>query len=224
MARYAVLVAPSANRVYSGDAARLMTAELAVLSGAYLDGTVSEPEPQTIGGLDYLVFAAPGLDERATRVVSNLSSVYAVFEVKQHLDKGHLEYAGAKAASVRRLRRTSVGFPTANGPAAPRKQPRILAGILALDSGWIPMVGGPLIKVLGARPAEEQIDLALALRAGAFEVTDPASPADVTPCEDPGVALIFFVLRLLKRLQDMATVGAMDLDEYTNRVWPLKSS
>lgn len=146
-------------------------------------------------------------------------SVYAVFEVKQHLDKGHLQYAGAKAASVRRLRRTSVGFPTATGPAAPRTPPRILAGILALDSGWHPMFGQPLIEVLTARPAEEQVDLALALRAGAFEVPNPASPSDVTVCDDSGVALIFFVLRLLKRLQEMATVGAMDLDEYTSRVW-----
>lgn len=151
-------------------------------------------------------------------------SVYAVFEVKQHLDKGYLEYAGAKAASVRRLRRTSVGFPTANGPAAPRTPPRIIAGILALDSGWSPMFGEPLFKVLGARSVDEQIDLALALRAVAFEVPDPASAANVTACDDPGVALIFFVLRLLKRLQDMATVGAMDLDDYTSRVWPLEPS
>lgn len=147
-------------------------------------------------------------------------SVYAVFEVKQHLDKGHLEYAGAKAASVRRLRRTSVGFPTATGVAPPRTPPRILAGILALDSGWSPMFGNPLTGALGERQTDEQIDLALALRAGSFEVLDPASPSDITACDDPDVALIFFALRLLKRLQGMATVGAMDLDEYTSTVWP----
>jgi hypothetical protein len=40
-------------------------------------------------------------------------------------------------------------------------------------------------------------------------------------CSDAaGSALIFFALRLLKRLQDMATVGAMDLDAYTRAVWP----
>ena len=147
-------------------------------------------------------------------------SVYAAFEVKQHLDKGHLEYAGDKAASVRRLRRTSVGFPTATGVAGARTPPRILAGILALDSAWSPMFGQPLTGALDERPADEQIDLALALRAGAFEAPDPASPSAITACDDPDVALIFFALRLLKRLQDMATVGAMDLDEYTNAVWP----
>lgn len=80
MARYAVLVAPSANRVYSGDAARLMAAELSVLSGAYLDGSVGDAAATTIGGVDYLTFEGPQLDERAVRVVSNLSSVYAIFE------------------------------------------------------------------------------------------------------------------------------------------------
>jgi hypothetical protein len=145
--------------------------------------------------------------------------VYAVFEVKQHVDKGYIEYAGAKTASVRRLRRTSAGFSTANGPAVPRRPPRILGGILALDSGWRPMFGQPLLDALAARSTEEQLDLGLALQSGAFEVPDATRSSTMTVCDDPGIALIFFALRLLKRLQDMATVGAMDLDEYTARIW-----
>lgn len=80
MARHLLLVAPSANRVYSGDAARLMAGELAVLSQAYLDGALGEAEPTRIAGVDYLAFEGPSLDEEAVAVVSNLSSLFAIFE------------------------------------------------------------------------------------------------------------------------------------------------
>lgn len=146
-------------------------------------------------------------------------SVYAVFEVKQSINKGYIEYASDKIASVRRLRRTSVGFETATGRATPRMPPRILGGVLALNSDWSPMLGDPLRAVLGTRTPDQQVDLALALRAGAFEVRDPTRPSELAICNDPGTALIFLALRLLKRLQDMATVGAMDLDAYTAAVW-----
>lgn len=80
--RHLVLVAPSANRVYSGDAARLMAAELRVLGDALAPGAFTGAEPVTVGGVDYLAVDtaddAP-LAGDALRVVSNLSSVYAVF-------------------------------------------------------------------------------------------------------------------------------------------------
>lgn len=81
--RHLVLVAPSANRVYSGDAARLMAAELRVLGDALAPGVFTGAEQVTVGGVDYLAVDtaddAP-LAGDALRVVSNLSSVYAVFE------------------------------------------------------------------------------------------------------------------------------------------------
>ena len=147
-------------------------------------------------------------------------SVYAVFEVKQSVNKGYIEYASDKVASVRRLQRTSVAFATATGRAEPRTPPRILGGLLALNSDWAPIIGDPLQAILGSRTPDQQLDLGLALRAGAFEVPDPAEPSRLASCDDAGSALIFFALRLLKRLQDMATVGAMDLDAYTRAVWP----
>lgn len=147
-------------------------------------------------------------------------SVYAVFEVKQDISKRHIKYAGDKIASVRRLDRTSVGFPTATGLAERREPQRILGGLVTLDSGWSPMFGQPLLDALSARSKDARVDLGLALRAGAFEVPSPDAPAELSRCDDAGVALIFFMLRLLKRLQAMATVGAMDLDAYTRAVWP----
>lgn len=145
-------------------------------------------------------------------------SVYAVFEIKQQTTKAHIEYAGKKVASVRRLHRTSVGFMTANGRATARQPPRILSGLLTLSSGWTPPHGEPLHDALRARVPEEVLDLGIALRAGAFEAPNPQHPGQLAICADPNAALIFLVLRLLKRLQDMATIGAMDLDQYTQAV------
>jgi hypothetical protein len=147
-------------------------------------------------------------------------SVYAVFEIKQAINRGHIAYAGDKIASVRRLEPTSVGFPSALGPVERVVPPRILGGLLTLNSGWTPMFGQPLRDALANRTEDQQVDLALALRGGAFEVPAPDQPSELTVCDDPSLALIFFALRLLKRLQAMATVGAMDLDAYTRAVWP----
>ena len=44
-------------------------------------------------------------------------SVYAAIEVKQEIDKSTIEYAGSKAASVRKLKRTNASFATTKRPA-----------------------------------------------------------------------------------------------------------
>ena len=48
-------------------------------------------------------------------------SVYAVIEVKQELNKANLNYAGEKAASVRKLSRTSAEIPFAGGIYRPHQ-------------------------------------------------------------------------------------------------------
>jgi hypothetical protein len=141
-------------------------------------------------------------------------SVYAVFEIKQTLNKPHLEYAGDKIASVRRLRRTTVGFGTATGDAPPQQPKRILGGLLALNSEWSPPFGQPLSNTLNGREPEQVVDFGCALSAGTFEAEDPEQPSQLWISDDPSTSLIFFTLRLLKRLQTMATVTAMDYAAY----------
>jgi hypothetical protein len=181
-----------------------------------VDGGISEQLDVVIHDRHY----SPLLFEVGGAHFVPAESVYAVFEVKQAINRGDIEYAGDKIESVRRLRRTSVGFATATGRAQPRTPPRILGGLLALNSDWSPMLGSPLRDALDSRTTDQQVDLGIAVRAGAFEVPDPSLPTKLTGCDDAGSALIFLVLRLMKRLQDMATVGAMDLDAYTQAVWP----
>jgi SAM-dependent methyltransferase len=65
----ALLVRPAANRVYGRDAARLLAAELAAVTGVAAERT-------TIAGLPYLTFDVP--DDLAA--VAALSATYALFE------------------------------------------------------------------------------------------------------------------------------------------------
>lgn len=70
-------------------------------------------------------------------------SVYAVLEVRQEFNGANVAYAAEKAASVRKLRRTSAPIPHAGGKFDPIVPPPILAGILTLDSEWKPAFGKP---------------------------------------------------------------------------------
>lgn len=139
-------------------------------------------------------------------------SVYAVFEAKQDLTKEHIEYAGAKAASVRRLFRTTAPVPYVEGAYKAKEPPRILAGILAYGSDWTPPMGDALVKSLVERPERERLDLGCAVAHGAFETT--YEPDIQVVAYDEKEALIAFLVRLLARLQAMGTVPAIDYNEY----------
>jgi len=85
MPQYAILVHPSANRVYAQHAARLMRGELLALDGLLLDGRLGAlggPVERTMGGVGYLVVPAPDLTEDELRVLGNLSSLLALFELR----------------------------------------------------------------------------------------------------------------------------------------------
>jgi hypothetical protein len=145
--------------------------------------------------------------------------VYAVLEVKQKINKEQVEYAAKKIASVRRLTRTSAPIPHAGGVYEPRPLPRILGGILTLESDWSPLFGDPLRQTLAARNEDEALDLGCVLRHGGFEAPNPSQPGSLA-ATGKETAVIFFTLRLLKRLQAMATVPAIDYDAYAATVWP----
>ncbi len=141
-------------------------------------------------------------------------SVYAVFEVKQTLDKETVGYAAEKAGSVRRLRRTSVPIVHAGGVSAPRKPFPIIAGLLALESGWRSGLGPSFVKMIRGLPEDSQLDLGCALRHGGFEITYPEAGIPHIAQSTGQTALVFFFLRLLQQLQRRGTVTAMDLSEY----------
>lgn len=141
-------------------------------------------------------------------------SVYAVFEVKQKLEKSTVRDAGEKAASVRDLHRTSDTFIWAGGRMEARPPIPILSGLLCFQSGWSPPFGDPLIESLADLSENQRLDLVCALTHGSFEAQYPESASPRLDLSAPDAALIFFFLRLLERLQQVGTVTAMKIREY----------
>lgn len=149
-------------------------------------------------------------------------SVYAVFEVKQALNSTYMEYTGEKIKSVRELKRTSTSIISANGQAHPKKPQPIISGILTLDSEWKAPIAKTVVDNLIKRPKIEQIDLICCLNYGSFSITyNDRLPSDVAYV-DQDEALIFFFLELLRRLQLMGTVPAIDISEYAKVLSPNK--
>ncbi|MFH0815290.1 MAG: DUF6602 domain-containing protein [Methanobacteriota archaeon] len=140
-------------------------------------------------------------------------SVYAVFEVKQSLDKKMIQYAGEKAASVRKLYRTSAEIPHAGGKYAPQKPKPIFAGILSLDSKWKPMFGSPIKEALANFKDSERLDFICALKNGSSEISYNANGPVIDESEKKD-ALVFFFLKLLARLQQVGTCPAIEFPEY----------
>lgn len=82
MTAYGLLVSPSHNRVYAQAAAGLVKAELTVFSERALDGRVRDIRETAIGGVPYVTFTADELSEQDVRLLSNLSSLYALFQIE----------------------------------------------------------------------------------------------------------------------------------------------
>ncbi len=79
--RWAVLVRPSANRVYDGEAPALLRAELAVLAEEVLAGALTGPRTTTLAGLDYVTFAGAAAEPSVRAHLARLSSAYALFRL-----------------------------------------------------------------------------------------------------------------------------------------------
>lgn len=141
-------------------------------------------------------------------------SVYAAFEVKQDMDAGQIDYAGKKIASLRRLHRTSLPIKHAGGKFEPKKPERILGGLLCLESNWNPPFGEPLEDAIKRLPGDGRLDIGCAVQHGIFEVAYNDFEPPVLTAKLTGCSLALFVLRLIARLQDMATVPCLDVMAY----------
>jgi len=137
-------------------------------------------------------------------------SVYAVLEAKQVLNANNVEYAQGKVASVRRLHRTSLTIPTANGLVGPKPLHHILGGIVSLDSEWSPAMGQPLLDKLSTKDDGRIIDIGCVVSAGIFERTFDDTLV-LSLGEHAGAR---FLLTLVAKLQEIATVPMMDVRAY----------
>jgi SAM-dependent methyltransferase len=81
MAQYALLILPSANRVYAESAVALTQAEVLAFDRAVLGGRLRDVGTRVVANVPYVTFEVDGIGERDAAVLGNLSSVYALFEV-----------------------------------------------------------------------------------------------------------------------------------------------
>jgi len=153
-------------------------------------------------------------------------SVYAAFEVKQDLDKGNVDYAADKIATVRSLHRTTAPVPHAGGMYDPITPRRIIGGVLTRRSAWRPPFGDAFAQCLNDLDAKDTaglawgLDIGCAVEHGGFTVTrnsDTDASVDIDHSE-ANVALIYFVMRLLRQLQAVGSAPAIDYDVYLRSV------
>lgn len=150
-----------------------------------------------------------------------IESVYAALEVKQEINASHLRYAARKIESVRRLHRTSAPivdiYGLQQGPAVVDRP--IIGGIVALRAKWKDGVASDagrdnIAKYTGM----QHLDLGLALNNVAFDnISEPSTSKLLTPgltFSEPGIQLIYFAMRLFRRLQATGTALAVDLNVY----------
>jgi hypothetical protein len=168
----------------------------------------------------YDTFYSPLLFTLGEATFVPAESVYAVFEVKQALDKAHLDAAADKAESVRRLDRTSALIPNQFGMEIRKdlETMPILAGILTSGSDWKVPFEEILEKHLDEQSRDRAIDIGCALGAGAFD-TDRRPVSEGRSLRSiftsvPDRSLSYFMMRLLHRLQQLGTVGAIDYEVY----------
>ena len=137
-------------------------------------------------------------------------SVYAVFEAKQSISKEQTAYANKKIASVRKLHRTSVPIPTANGIVPAKKPEHIEGGLLTFDSDWNPPLGTALCKELEAGNANGRLDLGCVAAHGVY-TRDAKGRYTIATEGKPATAFLF---ELIARLQAKATVPMIDIRAY----------
>lgn len=150
-------------------------------------------------------------------------SVYAVFEVKQNLNKEHMEYGQEKAKSVRSLVRSSAPIQHAGGQYDPKPLHEILAGVLTTKSDWTNPIAPNVVKYINAGDRNKRLDFVCSISDNTFVVDnniftnqyDAAKTSTVRFCEKDD-SLVFLLLNLLKRLQDIGTVPAIDYTKYAS--------
>ena len=183
----------------------------AVDSGIVIDST-----GKTSHQIDIVIYDlhyTPVLLTRESNRYIPAEAVYAVFEAKPNINKELLEYAGAKAASVRRLKRTSSRVVHSDRVHPPKKLFPIVSGIVAASVGWPDGFGKSFQRVMASKAldGECRIDCGCGLSHGSFDTFSRRRRFTFGKEE---VGLVFFLFRLLNKLQSVGTVPAIDWNAY----------
>ncbi len=163
--------------------------------------------------LDVVIFDrqySPLIFEYEGQTIIPAESIYAVFEAKQTVNAAFISYAQDKIASVRRLHRTSIPIPHAGGTYPAKSPGHIIGGLLTLESDWNPPCGDSLAEALAVGPPAGRLDLGCIAAHGTFRREN----TDFYTIINKGKPATAFLLELIARLQDIATVPMMDVRAY----------
>jgi hypothetical protein len=175
---------------------------------------VVDSEGQFSEQIDVVVFDrqySPFIFKYEGQTIIPAESVYAVFEAKQAINAGLVEYAQKKVASVRRLHRTSLAIPHAGGTFPPKALIPIVGGILTFESDWNPAFGQPLGTALAADLGEGRLDFGCVAAHGHFQYDLDKKAYSFTHEGRPATAFLF---NLISRLQFSGTVPMIDVQAY----------
>jgi hypothetical protein len=180
--------------------------------------TILDSDGQVSDSIDVVVhdrqYTPTLLDNESHRYIP-AEAVYAVFECKPKIDKAYLEYAGKKAESVRRLKRTSVPIPHAGGSYPAKPHFEIIAGILAIEVDWKDGFSTSFENCHSALTGLTRLNCGLAVDGHAFDTFETGGKYIYCKSEN---ALIFFLFRLLNQLQSLGTVPAIDWNAYASQL------
>lgn len=164
--------------------------------------------------IDVVVFDrqySPFIFKYAGQTIIPAESVYAVFEAKQAINLGQIQYAQKKVASVRNLHRTSLPIPYAKGTYPPKPPIPIYGGLLTFESDWQPPLGQALHEALCAAQGGEQLDMGCVAAHGYFSFEKDTGKYEITTGGKPATA---FLLKLISQLQFSGTVPMIDVQAY----------
>lgn len=164
--------------------------------------------------IDVVIFDrqySPFIFTYENEIIVPAESVYAVFEAKQTANASLVAYAQEKAASVRRLHRTSLPIPYAKGVYPAKPPTPILGGILTFESEWSPALGPSFERALSANVDDGRLDIGCVASHGHFFLEPASGGYTFVNDSKPATAFLF---RLISQLQFSGTVPMIDVEAY----------
>lgn len=153
----------------------------------------------------FLIFELEGVGKAIP-----VEAVYGVFESKQDATADNITYAQEKAASVRKLIRTSAEVMTIDGLRQATPQP-ILAGFLSFENGWRSEAADQYVaKALAEDQGDGRLDMGCIAAYGTFG----CDGADCRTSIERDKAVTSFLLDLITKLQKIGTAPAIDMAAY----------
>lgn len=166
------------------------------------------------GQIDVVIFDrqySPFIFNYQDQTIIPAESVYAVFEAKQSINADYVGYAQKKVASVRRLHRTSLPIPYAQGTYPPKPLIPILGGILTFESDWSPAFGQAFSDAVNGGDANRRLNLGCVAAHGYFSFNQETNAYDVVAGGKPATAFLF---KLISQLQFSGTLPMIDVQAY----------